>query len=444
VTVEETKQTKKYWNPIMETLPKERLVEIELKRFRELLRWAKGSSPFYKRKLHGIEPEDIRTMEDVAKVPVTEKDELRAAQEGKEPYLYGDLLAVPPEKLSIFHQTSGTTGKPVYIPDTYESWQWVVEAWCYILYAAGFRSTDRVFLPFAYNVYIAFWQGHYAAEKLGCEVVPGGALDTQGRIQKIKEVKATALMNTPTYGLHMAEVAKEMGIDPSRDLNIKRMISAGEPVPEPTRLRLEELWGADVYDHIGGTEPGGWAGMCSEKSGMHVIEPHYLFEMVDLETMSKPIPPGTKGVAVITPLCRRCVPLIRFNLKDMMRVMDEPCPCGRTSIRVDQIGGRIDDLRKIRGVFFTPAIVEEVIRGKFPEVVEFETHLTQEEVMPVLTLRVEFDPSIAEGHIKELRGRIKEQLKIRSNLTFEIETVKPGGLPRYTLKSSRFKDLTKK
>jgi phenylacetate-CoA ligase len=442
--MESTEKNKKYWNPIIETLPRERLVEIELKRFRELLRWAKDQSPFYKRKLHGIEPEDIRTMEDVAKVPVTEKDELRAAQEGKEPYLYGDLLAVPPEKLSIFHQTSGTTGKAVYIPDTYESWQWVVEVWCYILYAAGFRAQDRVFLPFAYNVYIAFWQGHYAAEKLGCEVVPGGALDTQGRIQKMKEVKATALMNTPTYGLHMAEVAKEMGIDPSKDLNIKRMISAGEPVPEPTRLRLEELWGSDVYDHIGGTEPGGWGGMCSEKKGMHVIEPHYLFEMVDLETMSKPIPPGTKGVAVITPLCRRCIPLIRFNLKDVMMVMDEPCPCGRTSIRVNQIGGRVDDLRKIRGVFFTPAVVEEVIRGKFPEVVEFETHLTQEEVMPVLTLRVEFDPSIGESQGKELRARIREQLKIRSNLTFEIEVVKPGGLPRYTLKSSRFKDLTKK
>ncbi|MGZ3558740.1 MAG: phenylacetate--CoA ligase family protein [Thermodesulfobacteriota bacterium] len=434
----------KYWNPIIETLPPERLQQIELKRFRELLRWAKDNSPFYGRKLRGIEPEDIRTMEDVAKVPVTEKDELRAAQEGKEPYLYGDLLAVAPDRLSIFHQTSGTTGKPVYIPDTYESWQWVVEVWCYILYAAGFRSTDRVFLPFVYIVYIAFWQGHYAAEKLGCEVVPGGGLETKARIQKMKEVQATALMNTPTYGLHMAEVAKEMGLDPKRDLNIKRMISAGEPLPEPTRLRLEELWGAEVYDHIGGTEPGGWGGMCSEKKGMHVIEPHYLFEMVDLETMSRPIPPGTKGVAVITPLCRKCIPLIRFNLKDVMMVMDEPCSCGRTSIRVNQVGGRVDDLRKIRGVFFTPAVVEEVIRGKFPEVVEFETHLTQEEVMPVLTLRIEFDPSIGEGQWKELRARMREQLKIRSNLTFEIEVVKPGGLPRYTLKSSRFKDHTKK
>ena len=438
------REEKKYWNPIIETLPRERLLEIELKRFREILRWSKENSPFYRRKLQGIEPEEIRTLEDVAKVPITEKDELRKAQEGKAPHLYGELLAVPPQKLSVFHQTSGTTGKPVYIPDTYESWQWVVEVWCYILYAAGFRPTDRVFLPFAYNVYIAFWQGHYAAEKLGCEVVPGGALDTKGRIQKMAEVRATALMNTPTYGLHMAEVAKGMGIDPREHLVVKKMICAGEPMPEPTRLRLEELWGADVYDHIGGTEPGGWAGMCSEKRGMHVIEPHYLLEMVDLETMSKPIPPGIKGVAVITPLCRKCIPLVRFNLKDLMLVMNEPCRCGRTSLRVDQVGGRVDDLRKIRGVFFSPAIVEEVIRSQFPEVVEFETVLTQEEVMPVLTLRVEFDPSIGEGEIKELRGQIRERLKIRSNLTFEIEIVKPGGLPRYTLKSTRFKDLTRK
>jgi phenylacetate-CoA ligase len=438
------KQTRKYWNPIIETMPRDRLAEIELKRFRELLRWAKESSPFYKKKLHGIEPGDIRTLEDVSKVPMTEKDELRAAQEGKEIPLYGDLLAVHPERLSIYHQTSGTTGKPVYFPDTYESWQWVVEVWCYILYAAGFRPTDRVFLPFVYNVYIAFWQGHYAAEKLGCEVVPGGGLETKARIQKIKEVGATALMNTPTYGLHMLEVAKEMGIDPRRDLQVRKMICAGEPMPEPSRLRLEKEWGADVYDHIGGTEPGGWAGMCSEKKGMHVIEPHFLLEMVDLETMSKPILSGVKGVAVITSLCRRCIPLIRFNLKDVMIVMDQPCSCGRTSMRVDQIGGRVDDLRKIRGVFFSPSRVEEVIRAEFPEVVEFEIILTQEEVMPVLTLRTEADPSLSEGQQKELRRRIRDQLKIKTNLTFEIESVRPGGLPRYTLKAARFKDLTKK
>lgn len=434
----------KYWNPIIETMPREKLHRIELKRFREELRWAKESSPFYRKKYQGINPEDIRTFEDVAKVPMTVKDELREAQQKDEVGLYGDLITVPTDKLSIFHQTSGTTGRPVYIPDTYESWQWIVEIWCYILYAMGFRPSDRVFLPFAYNVYIAFWCGHYAAEKLGCEVVPGGALDTKGRIQKIKDVKATALMNTPTYGLHLAEVAKEMGLNPPRDLNVRKMICAGEPLPEPTRLRLEQEWGADVYNHIGGTEPGGWAGMCTEKKGMHVVEPHVLLETVDMETMSKPVSPGTKGVAVITSFGRRCIPLIRFNLKDLMTVIDEPCACGRTSVRVDRVEGRVDDLRKVRGVFFSPHVVEEVIRAKFSEVAEFETVLTQEGIMPVLTLRVELEPSVSESRYKEIHSRIREALKIKTNLSFEIESVKPGGLPRYTLKSARFKDLTKK
>src|SRR4030067_3466676 len=140
--------------------------------------------------------------------------------------------------------------------------------------------------------------------------------------------------------------------------------------------------------------------------------------MVDLETMSKPVPPGVRGVAVITPLCRRCIPLIRFNLKDIMTVREESCPCGRTSIRVDQLGGRVDDLRKIRGVFFSPSVVEEVIRGKFPEVVEFETILTQEGIMPVLTLRVETDPSLAESQQKEIRKIIREKLKNKTKLTF--------------------------
>jgi phenylacetate-CoA ligase len=184
--------------------------------------------------------------------------------------------------------------------------------------------------------------------------------------------------------------------------------------------------------------------MCSEKKGLHVIEPYFLFEMVDLETMSKAIPSGVKGVAVVTPLCRRCIPLIRFNLKDVMMKMEEPCACGRTSVRVDQIGGRVDDLRKIRGVFFSPNLVEEVIRGQFPEVVEFETVLTQEGVMPVLTLKAELVPSMGENESKEIKKRIREKLKIRTNLTFEIELVKPGGLPRYSLKSARFKDMTRR
>ncbi len=211
-----------YWNPFTETLPRETLTKLELRNLRNLLGYAKAHAAFYRDTYNDINPADIRSLDDVRSLPFIDKEDLRAAQEEQEPFPFGTILGVPLEEVSAFRQTSGTTGRPVYVPESSESWQWRVEVWCHILWMAGFRDTDRVFIPFGYNVYVAFWEGHYAAEKMGCEVVPGGALDTRGRINKMLEVKATASMNTPTYGLHMAEVASNMGIDP-REIGIKRM-----------------------------------------------------------------------------------------------------------------------------------------------------------------------------------------------------------------------------
>jgi phenylacetate-CoA ligase len=359
----------KYWNPYLETLSRERLLELELHNFRKLLQYAKEHSPFYRKRYKDIVPEDIKTKEDLRRLPLLDKEDLRAVQEGKEPSLYGEILGVDPENVTTFRQTSGTTGRPVYVPETCESWQWRVETWCHILWMAGFRETDRVFVPFGYNVYVAFWEGHYAAEKVGCEVVPGGALDTKGRINKMVEVKATALMNTPTYGLYMVEEAVKMGIAP-REIGIKRMLCAGEPLPQATRKRLEELWGAEVYDHIGGTEPCAWAAMCRERDGLHIIEPFFLMEILDMETMSRDVDEGELGVAVVTPLGRRSFPLIRFNTKDLVKRGRDGCPCGRTSTMISEVAGRADELRKIRGVLFTPVSVEGLLRAEFPEIRE--------------------------------------------------------------------------
>lgn len=186
------------------TLPRKKLDHLELKNFRRYLRYAKEKPPFYREKYSGFEPDDIVTKEDLKSLPLTDKEDLRIAQEKGNPTMYGDILGVEASEVSGFRQASRT--QPVYVPESYESWQWRVEIWCHIIWMAGFRESDRVFVPFGYNVYVAFWEGHYAAEKLGCEVVPGGALDTKGRINKMIELQATDLMNTPTYGLHMAEV----------------------------------------------------------------------------------------------------------------------------------------------------------------------------------------------------------------------------------------------
>jgi phenylacetate-CoA ligase len=429
-----------YWNPFVETLPRQKLRRIQIRNFRKIFSYAKEHSALYGEKYRGIDPEDVKTADDIKRIPIIDKEDLRRAQDGREPFPFGELLGVPAEEISTFRQTSGTTGTPVYVPESWESWQWRVEVWCHILWMAGFRETDRVFIPFGYNVYVAFWEGHYAAEKLGCTVIPGGALDTKGRLNKIREVKATALLNTPTYGLHLAETARSMGLS-SREMGIRRILCAGEPLPDATRKRLEESWAAEVYDHIGGTEPCAWAAMCGERKGLHIMEPFFLVEILDMETLSREVDEGELGIAVVTPLGRRSFPLIRFNTKDVVRKAKGDCACGRTSMMIQGVAGRADDLRKIRGVLFTPVSVEEVLREEFLEVTEYEIIVRRRGIMDEISLKAETREAMGESAMKDLVSRISERLKIKTNLRFLVAPVKPGTLPRYTLKSKRFKDL---
>lgn len=428
-----------YWSPHLETLPRVHLEKVEIARFRELLSFAKANSPLYREKLSGVDPQGICSRADLKAVPITTKEDLRAFQETG-PYPYGGILAVDIAKVSTFRQTSGTTGKPVYVPETYESWQWRVEVWCHILYMAGFRERHRVFLPFGYNVYVAFWEAHYAAEKLGCEVIPGGALDTRGRIQKILEVRANGMMCTPTYALHMAEEARAMGIEP-RELGVERILCAGEPMPEGTRKMIERAYGCEVFDHIGGTEVCGWAGMCPEKKGLHIIEPFFLVEILDPNDFSREVREGETGVAVVTPLGRRSFPAIRFNTNDLVVKGPEECPCGRTSQKILEVVGRADDLRKIRGVLFSPKIVEELLRAEFPQIGEYEIVVSRPGTMDQVVLRAEPVEEIGEEGILQLLDSLSKKLKHRTNLTFHLEILPRGTLPRYALKAKRFKDL---
>src|SRR4030067_2044805 len=307
-----------YWNPVLETLPPKKLRELQLKKFKRILEWAYERSKFH-RKLYqqaGLEPGDIKSYEEISKVPRVEKSMMRDIQR-KDPFPHGYALCVPLEEVTEFRQTSGTTGTPVYQPDTWQDWEWFSESWAYILYAQGYRKTDRVFIPFGYNIFIAFWAGHYSAEKIGCEVVPGGVLDTEARILKIQELRATAMMATPTYVLGMADTArKKLGIDPAKDLPISKITCAGEPgasIPS-TKQRMEEAWGAKVYDHVGATEVGAWGFECtSQPGGLHVNEALFLIQLEDMETGEIIEEPGRKGKAIITALDRMASPRIRSD-----------------------------------------------------------------------------------------------------------------------------------
>ena len=392
-----------------------------------------------------VRPEDINSFDDIRRVPKVEKAMMRDIQR-KEPFPYGDALCVPLEQVTEFRQTSGTTGQPVYQPDTWQDWEWWAECWSYILWSQGYRPSDRVFIPFGYNVFVAFWAGHYAAEKIGCEVVPGGVLDTQARILKIQELKATALMGTPTYILGMADTARsKMGIDPA-GLGIAKITCAGEPgagIPS-TKMRIEKAWNAKVYDHAGATEIGAWSYECSHQpGGMHVNEALFLVEIEDPESGRIIETPGRRGKMVITALDRLAQPCIRFDSKDVIEWDPAPCPCGR-SFRLIKGGvlGRADDITKVKGVLLAPASIEEVVRSIDGLGDEYEVVVDKLGDIDRIKLKVELMPG-AEERAAEIETRLRDQLRLKTNLGYRIEFYDYGRLPRYEVKARRFKDLRK-
>jgi len=435
----------KYWNPVLETLAHEKIRKLQLEKFKRIFSWAYERSKFHRGLYEkaGIKPADIRSFDDIRRIPTVEKSMMRGIQR-KDPFPYGDALCVPLEEVSEFRQTSGTTGQPVYQADTWQDWEWWAECWAYILWAQGYRPKDRVFLPFGYNVFVAFWAGHYAAEKIGAEVVPGGVLDTQARILKIQELRCTAMMATPTYVLGMADTAKtKMGIDP-RSLAIRKITCAGEPgasIPT-TKKRMEDAWGAKVYDHAGATEIGAWCFECEAQSGgLHVNEAFFLVEIQDTETGEYIEEPGRRGKMIITALDRQAQPCVRFDSKDIIEWAPEPCPCGRTSRLIKGgVVGRSDDITKVKGVLLAPSAIEEVVRGLDGLADEFEVIVDKEGDIDRITLKIEILKG-REGERKRIEAQLKDQLRLKTNLGYNLEFHDYGTLPRYDVKAKRFKDL---
>ena len=432
-----------YWNPILETMPREQLRKLQVRKFKRIFDWAYNNSPFYGKlyKDAGIEPGDIKNYDDIKKVPKTDKGMLREVQ-SRPPFPYGDMLAVPLQQVTEFRQTSGTTGTPVYQADTWQDWEWWAECWAYILYAQGYRDTDRMFLPFGYNIFVAFWAAHYAAEKLGCEVVPGGVLDTEARIMKMQELKCTAFGATPTYVLGMADTARKIGIDP-QSIGIKRITCAGEPgasIPT-TKKRIEEAWGAKVYDHIGATEIGAWSYSCTAQKGLHINDAFFLVEIEDVETGEIIEEPMKNGKMIITAFDRMAKPCIRFDSKDVIRWADYQCDCGRTFRIIDGgVIGRADDITKVKGVLLAPTAIEEIVRSFTELSDEYEVIVTKKGDIDDIMLKIEIKPGF-ENQEATVLNQLKDRLRVKTNLGYKIEVHPYGSLPRYALKANRFKDM---
>ena len=441
-------EVQKYWNPVLETLPLEKLRALQLKKFKRIFNWAYQKSKFHNSlyKKAGIEPEDIRSFDDIRHIPTVEKSMMRDIQR-KAPFPYGDTLCVPLDEVSEYHQTSGTTGQPVYQADTLQDWEWWSECWAYVLWAQGYRPGDRIFLPFGYNVFIAFWAAHYGAEKIGAEIVPGGVLDTHARILKMQEIKTSAMLATPTYILGMADIAKnKLGIDPA-SLGVNKITCAGEPgasIPT-TKKRMQDAWAARVYDHAGATEIGAWSYECTEQSGgLHVNEAFFLVEIQDIDTDEYIEEPGKMGKMIITAFDRHAQPCIRFDSKDIVMWSSQPCSCGR-SFRMIEGGvlGRVDVITKVKGVLLAPCAIEEVVRSMDGLGDEFEVVVDKISDMDRITLKVEIRPDSGATE-NSIMPRLKDQLRLKTNLGYVIEFHEYGTLPRYQLKAKRFKDLRRK
>lgn len=438
-----------YWNPYLEVLPRERLEALQLKKFKRILTWAYSNSRFHRALYQqaGMHPEDINSWDDIRRVPKVEKAMMKPVQR-KDPFPYGDALCVDLDDVCVFRQTSGTTGQPIYQADTWQDWEWWTECWATLLWAQGYRPHDRVFLPFGYNVFVAFWAAHYASEKIGCETVPGGVLDTKSRILKIQELQATAMMATPTYVLGMADTARnQLHIDPAT-LPITKITCAGEPgalIPS-TKQRIEEIWGAKVYDHAGATEIGAWGFECSCQSGaLHVNEAMFLAEVEDLETGEPVTKAGQKGKLVITALDRIAQPCIRFDAKDIVEICDEQCECGRTyKLFKGGVIGRADDITKVKGVLLAPSAIEDVVRSMQGLGNEYEVIVDKKGDTDTITLKVELTEEAGNSAIQELRSELSTQLRLKTNLGYNLEILPPNSLPRYEVKARRFKDLRKK
>lgn len=432
------------WNPVLETLSPDELQAVQLFKLKRIVTWAYDHAPFYREKFDraGVKPADIQTLADLQKLPLTEKAEWLEAQ-GDKLSEFGTFLAMDESEIVRYHQTSGTTGSPIRLAFGHRDWNFWMECWGHGLTAAGLTNQDRIFVSFPYNLFVGWWGGQDTARLLGCRVYSGGGMTTEQRLHVIRDHEVTALMGSPSYLLRLAQMARsEMDWD-TNGSSVTKLICGAEPggsIPA-TRKRLEEAWGAEVFDHLGASEVGPWGYECAaHPGGVHICEGFFLMEFVNPET-GEPAEPGQLVKLIITTLEKYTQPVIRFDVKDLVRVSPEPCPCGRTFRWVEGgLLGRADDMIKIRGVLFSPRVVEDVVRT-FEPTAEYRVYLDRKEALDEVTLRIE---SGAGGETRDrLVHDLQQALKLKTNLRFVIELCEPETFPREEIKTRRVIDRRK-
>jgi phenylacetate-CoA ligase len=431
-----TRNNASYWNPEVETLSRPALEELQRDRLLETLRRA-AQAPFYRNTL-GPEPwRHIRSLEDIRRLPVTTKDDLRAA------YPYG-FLCVPKDRLIRLHVSSGTTGQATAVFYTQKDVDTWADLMARCLYMTGARPGDVFQNLSGYGLFTGGLGFHYGAERLGLLTIPAGAGNSKRQIQLMRDFSTTVMHIIPSYALRLMDVMAEMGVDPKRDLHLRLAYLGAEPYSEEVRHRVEAFYGVSVFNSYGLSEMNGpgVAFECAYQNGLHIWEDAYLVEVLDPKTL-EPVPEGALGELVLTTLSREGMPLIRYRTKDLTRILPGDCPCGRVHRRLDRIQGRSDDMFILKGVNIFPIQVEQVLMG-IPEVGNnYRILLDRHDNVDVMTVEVEVTDKIFVEDMRQLQRlqkKITKELKSELLVTPEVRLVEPHGLPRNEGKAVRLLD----
>ena len=427
------------YNEEFETLPREALEALQLKRLQRVAERVYHTVGFYKKAFDeaGVTPDSIKSLEDIQKLPFTTKEDLR------DNYPFG-LFAVPMSNIVRLHASSGTTGKPTVVGYTRRD----IETWSRLMarsfVAAGLTKNDIIHNAYGYGLFTGGLGAHYGAEQLGASVVPMSGGSTKKQIMILQDFGPTAISCTPSYALYLAEKGEEMGID-MKSLKLRVGILGAEPWSEKMRQEIETRLNITALDIYGASElmGPGVAMECAEgRSGLHVFEDHFIVETIDPET-GEVVPDGEEGELVFTTLTKEAFPLIRYRTRDISRLMKEPCRCGRTLARIARISGRSDDMLIIRGVNVYPSQIENVlleIEGLEPH---YELFVERKGTLDTLEIRVEVSESAFSDEVRtlqKLERRITKDVKDYLGVSAAVKLVEPNSLQRFEGKSQRVID----
>lgn len=428
-----------YYQPDIETMSREDLEALQLERLQALVKRVYQKIPFYKESFDkaGINPEDIKSLADLTKLPFTVKQDMRDA------YPFG-LFAVPRKDVVRVHCSSGTTGTATVVGYTQKDLENWGDCFARALYGAGCGPDSTLQIAYGYGLFTGGLGAHNGGERAGCTVLPMSTGNTKRQVRLMKDFDVDCLCCTPSYALNIAEVAHEEGYD-VHEFPIHAGILGAEPCSEATRAEIEQKMGIQVYDIYGLSEVmgPGVACECEKQHGLHVCEDQFIIEILDPKTL-QPVPDGEWGEVVFTTLCKECSPLVRYRTRDISRILVGECECGRTFRRMDRIAGRTDDMMILRGVNVFPSQIEEEIVS-FPEIApQYQLILTTKGTLDHAELRVETVPEFPFDEIRrleKLKKDLQKALKENLQIAVDVKIVEPKTIERAEGKAKRIIDM---